>query len=380
MQSKFFTLAVLLCVFCTASILTSCTEFKASSELISDEDASLEKRSKLRSRSVGSWSSREIVGSATLFNSANGYLHGPIISQSNIGNNYISWRVHSDLNPQTGKYINGTTSVMHGGQFSGWLSDSPIPAFHQVGSTLPEIIVNDLDGGAYAVWVFNGNVYASVYSPVTRWGQPVLLGTGEEAWLTSNGNAGIVAVWRQQLAFNQFSINAKRHQFGDTWSSQTGMTRTAVFVNAAHPVMDLSGQVLFAWQEETPGQRGVYSASFNSLNWSQLVSVRTPKPLGSELIVGIRLASPAQTGQAQLLLQVTDSISGDGIFAYQYAQGFWQSEQNIDRNAFVSDRTQLEPFGFATNDRGNMIVAWIEEQTDNINYFSSVYAARYTPG
>lgn len=339
----------------------------------------LKEKATLRARIIDAWSSPEMVGTATVNSTATAFLHGPLIETNVFGTSFLRWRVHTDLNPITGQYQNGTTTVMKRDPNGQWQFSSPVPFNLQSRSTLPDIAFNNQDGTAQAAWADSGIIYNSRYSPLTGWSPPSQIGTGNQVWLVSNDQGQVAAVWVRSSTNAQFFIGAKKYISG-VWSSEFQIARDSTFVSSSEPVIDNLGQVLFVWQDEHNGQRGIHSSSLAASGWSAPTNVRAPQPIGTELVIGLQLAIADQTGQAQLVIQVADSITGDGLFAFSYQQGFWSNGENIDGNIFSQDRTQLEPFGFASNSQGQMVAAWVEEQTDNVNNYSIIYANRYLPG
>ncbi|MDH5543956.1 MAG: hypothetical protein OEZ43_00095 [Gammaproteobacteria bacterium] len=381
MRSNRSALACVLTFLLAFSLFSGCGEVVApgNSNQKESENNSLESRAKIRARTIESWTIPELIGTASLQNAATGFFHGPMVSTSANGSTFVRWRTHTDLNPFTGQYMGGVTAVLTKGSFGAWQPESPVPPLQQSFSTLPDIVTDNVSGQAYAVWVQNQSIYASVYSAVTRWSQPVLLGQGKQAWIVRNAQGGAAAMWVRETGINQFVIEAKRYQTSNIWSQVFTLTRNGSFVSSTRPQMDASGQILLAWQEEISASRGIYSATLSSFGWSNVIVARPPMPLGSELIAGLELVTSGQPGMAQMVVHVTDAISGDGLFAYDFQQSFWSTGQNIDDNLFNNDRTQLEPFALASNARGDAVVAWVEEQRDNINTYSLIYVSRYIP-
>lgn len=346
--------------------------------------------SKVRARAVGVWSAPAKLGGATISNSVGGYFHGPTFAMSRSNEAFVAWRVHDTLDPPSGMFLNGETTVLHTPSLGAiWQFHSPIPVEHKFTASLPQFVTNDnfsfapLTWNAAAMWGNQGSLYVSELASSETWTPQTRLGSGSNGWLVPTPDGGFSALWIESTQNNRFVLRMARYTAGRGWNLSAGqLERQGQLQLAAEPRVDGLGNLMFAWVErQLQGIENIMSTRFSATGvFENPLQVRPQVLASTENIQSLFLAVDAQRGDAELVYQAVNSVSNNGLYATHYNNGIgWQPARNIDANVNTPDVTSSETPGFSSNESGEIVLAWVEDQTDGVYNYSIVYATRYSP-
>lgn len=333
----------------------------------------------------GAWSDSVTLGIESITGTIEAYVHGPVVYATGASQPFSAWRLHSDLDPLSGEFLQNKTVIrQQTGDISEWL-DSPLMAVEDVEtSSFPQIIIDQANNGAYALWVNAGVVYLNQFdASANAWGMPSQVGTGlwGELFLRTDGSATVV--WVAQTN-NLTQIHRRRYSTVTGWDELASLTRgnagEALEVLAMDGVEISPDHLTVAWAENNAQGVTVWSANYQvASGWSAPMAVVNQDLPFIDEIPQLVLVYDDTTQSHELAFTTVMATANSGMaYASTLTNEGWQSLETLDISTFPGAITEPVP-RLAKNSQGHISLVWNEFQQETAAMYFVVKSRHYEP-
>ncbi|MEK6747899.1 MAG: hypothetical protein AABY83_01675 [Pseudomonadota bacterium] len=362
-----------------------------SGRIAADEDPS---SLTARVRIAGAWSVPTKLASESASNESSDMLRGPQLVGDGQGNAFVSWRLLTDLDIQTGLYTDGHNAAYKYIAPQPWAVTQPSDnGANLADASMFEFAVNRYRGNVYATWRQGADIMVNRYESGAGWDAAATnIGAGNwAAPVNSSDDSTALVVGSVDSANGSTTLNIARFN-GTEWAVEDkSLVRSAVDINLARPVMFQSvtdtgtppvttpGTVAVAWTETSAaGVLGLWAAAYTASGWSTPVTIGTAGGAVNTL-ANPQLLVDNTSGRAQLVYFAGESANAGALHIATYdATNGWMGARPFD-TAQRASRKAGSDFSVSFDDMGNAVAAWREESVVGTLAVNGIYARTYSP-
>jgi len=374
-------LIVLFFVGCAETLPSNPKKLAASTNSVSLAEKILQRNARVN----GAWSNPVTLGVESITGTAEAYVHGPMVYATGASQPFSVWRLHSDLDPVSGEFLQSKTVIRRqAGDISQWLDSLPMSVEDVGTSSFPQVIIDQANNSGYALWVNAGVVYLNQFDAnVNAWGMPSQVGTGLWGELFLRADGSVTVVWVER-ANNLTQIHRRRYSAAMGWDELATLTRGTV--GEALEVLAMDGVEIsldhftIAWAENSAQGVTLWNASYQVANgWSvPMVVVNQDLPFIDE-IPQLLLAYDETTQSHELAFTTVMATANSGMaYAATLTSEGWQPLETLDISSFPDARTEPVP-RLAKNSQGHIAIVWNEFQQEISEIYFVVKSRQYQP-
>jgi len=372
---------VLLLIGCAETLPSSPQRVTASDGPVNLAEKILQRNTRVN----GAWSNPVTLGIESITGTAEAYVHGPVVYATGASQPFSVWRLHSDLDPVSGEFLQSKTIIrQQADDISQWLDSLPMSVEDMETSSFPQIIIDQANNSAYALWVNAGMVYLNQFDArVKAWGMPSQVGSGLWGELFLRADGSVTVVWVEKTN-NLTQIQRRRYYTATGWGELATLTRGKV--GEVLDVLVLDGveisqdHFMIAWAENNVQGVTMWSASYQAVNgWGVPMAVVSQDLPFIDEIPQLILVYDEVTQRNALAFTTAMATANSGMaYATTLANESWQSLETLDTSSFSNARTEPVP-RLAKNAQGHIAAVWNEFQQEASEIYFVVKSRQYEP-
>jgi hypothetical protein len=244
----------------------------------------------------------------------------------------------------------------------------------------PDLAVN-ASGSAVAVWLYYGGadseVWAASFAPEDGWGTPERIATYDgfarypNVALDPSGNA--VAVWQHDRRDQRYEVWAAAYTPADGW--QAPVSPDSDFAGDTFEpsiAMDAGGNAIAVWVRVADNRGTLAAARYTPTGGWGAVTRIDDDQIGYPSAPQVAMDPD---GNATAIWNGDDGERGNAFANRFTVDGGWGTPENIDNRAPGSAYGHR----IAMDAEGNAIAVWRQEEEDQEDWPSRIWANRFTP-